>query len=209
MIAKIIVWAEDRATLIERMVQVLKDTVCFGITTNQSFLLALLQHEAFRRGAVVTQFIERSLPELLTGMRGHAGTLTTLITSAHLWRWYYRQQQRKYLHHIPAGYRNVRWQPQSDAYTLSAANGLGEGSSKWSLFYENIGKTSRDFILRCLLLPSTKDPAELEARRIQRIPRDALDINAELLHVDILQELPDLVVANLRCSISKLYIFSK
>ncbi len=65
MISKIIVWAGDRVTAIQKMVYVLRNTVCLGITTNQLFLLRILSHAAFQDPAYTTSFIETHLPSLL------------------------------------------------------------------------------------------------------------------------------------------------
>ncbi len=65
MIAKIIVYDRTRADAIRRMDAALRDTAVLGVTTNLSFLRALVNHPAFAAGEVDTGFIERHLPELL------------------------------------------------------------------------------------------------------------------------------------------------
>lgn len=65
MIAKIIVYGEDRATAIRRAVSALQNTVVLGVTTNIPFLIKLFEHEGFANGTVHTSFIEAHLAELL------------------------------------------------------------------------------------------------------------------------------------------------
>ncbi|KAK7397775.1 hypothetical protein QQX98_012855 [Neonectria punicea] len=65
MIAKIVVWAPTRSMAIQKMVRVLADTVCIGISTNQHFLQACLLHEGFRQVDYTTSFIPTNLESLL------------------------------------------------------------------------------------------------------------------------------------------------
>lgn len=65
MIAKIIVHDVDRPAAIRRMQYALMQTVVLGITTNRSFLMALLAHPAFALGEVDTHFVDAHLAELL------------------------------------------------------------------------------------------------------------------------------------------------
>ncbi|OYT69689.1 MAG: pyruvate carboxylase subunit A [Armatimonadetes bacterium CP1_7O] len=57
MIAKVIAHASDRETAIRRLVNALEQTVVLGVRTNQAFLIELLQHPAFREGALHTGFL--------------------------------------------------------------------------------------------------------------------------------------------------------
>lgn len=65
MIAKIVVWAPDREAAIRRMVAVLANTVCVGLTTNQLFLQSCLLHPAFQDPSYTTSFVGTHLDELL------------------------------------------------------------------------------------------------------------------------------------------------
>ncbi|RKP09455.1 carbamoyl-phosphate synthase L chain, ATP binding domain-containing protein [Thamnocephalis sphaerospora] len=212
MIAKITVWAENRSILLARMAQVLRDTLCFGITTNQAFLLAVLAHPDFQRADFTTQFVEMEQSRLLAIMRGTEQAAVQdacsldqatapAITAAHLWRWHQRQSQRKYLGHVPAGFRNVRWRPQRDVYSLAVTGGSTEGSTKWELVYDNISSAATGKALRCKLLRVEEEDAQKPSYRIVPEKRADLDILAELMHVQIQRELPDIKVASMRCSI--------
>ncbi len=61
MLAKIIAWGADREAALARMERALLETVILGVPTNRDFLLAILEHEAFRAGRLSTQFIEEHL----------------------------------------------------------------------------------------------------------------------------------------------------
>lgn len=58
MIAKVIVWDENRHRAIEKMIRTLKDSTVFGVHTNIPYLIEILDHEEFRSGKMTTRFIE-------------------------------------------------------------------------------------------------------------------------------------------------------
>jgi len=58
MLAKIIVSAPTRDAAIARMIEALRRTCVLGVTTNARYLRAILEHEAFTRGATHTKFLE-------------------------------------------------------------------------------------------------------------------------------------------------------
>ena len=57
MISKIIVWAIDRVSAIQKMNYVLSNTVCLGVTTNQLLLHRILAHPGFQHPDYTTSFI--------------------------------------------------------------------------------------------------------------------------------------------------------
>lgn len=63
MIAKIIVWDEDRPRAIRKMLRVLDETIIFGVRTNIPYLKAILSHPEFVSGTMTTQFIQTYFPE--------------------------------------------------------------------------------------------------------------------------------------------------
>ncbi len=63
MLAKLIVWAPDRAGAFERMRRALAELVCVGVGTNQGFHERLMRDPAYCRGEVDIQFLDRR-PEL-------------------------------------------------------------------------------------------------------------------------------------------------
>lgn len=58
MIAKVIVWDENRNRAIEKMIRTLKDSIVFGVHTNIPYLIEILDHQEFRSGKMTTKFIE-------------------------------------------------------------------------------------------------------------------------------------------------------
>jgi 3-methylcrotonyl-CoA carboxylase alpha subunit len=69
MIAKIIVWGENRSTALGRLLQALADTAVTGVTTNLSFLMRVAAHPAFAAADIDTGFIERHRAALIPGRR--------------------------------------------------------------------------------------------------------------------------------------------
>ncbi len=61
-LAKLIVWAEDRETARHRMVEALSDYVVVGIKTTIPFLRDVMQHPSFVSGETATDFIKKNLP---------------------------------------------------------------------------------------------------------------------------------------------------
>jgi 3-methylcrotonyl-CoA carboxylase alpha subunit len=65
MIAKLVVWGDDRAEAARRMQSALASTTLLGLTTNLAFLERVVRHPAFLAGETDTAFIERHRAELL------------------------------------------------------------------------------------------------------------------------------------------------
>jgi acetyl-CoA carboxylase biotin carboxylase subunit len=61
LVAKLIVWAEDRPAAIDRMRRALSETTVEGVKTTIPFHSRVLSHPAFRSGDVYTDFISRHL----------------------------------------------------------------------------------------------------------------------------------------------------
>ncbi|MBO0332019.1 acetyl-CoA carboxylase biotin carboxylase subunit [Sneathiella sp. CAU 1612] len=57
MIAKVIAYGESREIARHRLIEALKNTVLFGLTTNRGFLIDILNEETFARGEATTAFI--------------------------------------------------------------------------------------------------------------------------------------------------------
>jgi acetyl-CoA carboxylase biotin carboxylase subunit len=64
LLAKLIVWAPDRAQAVARMAQALEELVVVGVATNQVFHRRLMSDEAFQKGEIDIQFLQRR-PDLL------------------------------------------------------------------------------------------------------------------------------------------------
>jgi acetyl-CoA carboxylase biotin carboxylase subunit len=59
LLAKLIVWAPDRAQAIQRMSQGLDEMVVVGVATNQAFHRRLMDDPEFQRGDIDIQFLDR------------------------------------------------------------------------------------------------------------------------------------------------------
>lgn len=64
MIAKLIVWGEDRNNALRRMAKALRDYRINGVTTNLSFLYDLATNQAFKNAELDTGFIEKHQSDL-------------------------------------------------------------------------------------------------------------------------------------------------
>ena len=62
MLAKLIAWGASRDEATSRLVGALKSTQIFGPKTNKSFLIDILEKEAFKRGDTSTAFIAEQFP---------------------------------------------------------------------------------------------------------------------------------------------------
>jgi 3-methylcrotonyl-CoA carboxylase alpha subunit len=60
MIAKLIVYGEDRPAAIARLQTALEETVALGVKTNASLLLEIARHPAFREGRTNTHFLQEN-----------------------------------------------------------------------------------------------------------------------------------------------------
>src|SRR4051812_49841964 len=65
MIAKLIVWANDRPSAVRRLRTALESTQVVGLGANTEFLLAIASHPAFLAADLDTRFIERHQADLL------------------------------------------------------------------------------------------------------------------------------------------------
>jgi 3-methylcrotonyl-CoA carboxylase alpha subunit len=61
LLAKLVTWGRDRGEAVQRMRAALRQTVVLGVTTNLVRLQAIVDHPAFREGALHTGFIEEHL----------------------------------------------------------------------------------------------------------------------------------------------------
>ena len=66
MIAKIVVYDENRPRAIEKMITTLQDCIIFGVKTNIPYLIQLLSHPEFVEGSMNTKMIETYFPNGLT-----------------------------------------------------------------------------------------------------------------------------------------------
>lgn len=62
-VAKLVAYAQDRATAIQRMLNALQDTVVLGFTTNIEFLRAVLKQSEFIDGNLHIGFLAQYMPD--------------------------------------------------------------------------------------------------------------------------------------------------
>ncbi|MFM9877124.1 MAG: acetyl/propionyl/methylcrotonyl-CoA carboxylase subunit alpha [Rhodoglobus sp.] len=87
MLAKVIAWAPDRASALQRLRAGLRDTVVLGVATNVEFLGLLLAAPDVESGDLDTELIARLLPDLAFAEPGHDVFATAaLIRHADGWR---------------------------------------------------------------------------------------------------------------------------
>jgi acetyl-CoA carboxylase, biotin carboxylase subunit len=72
LVAKLIVWAEDRPVAIERMLRALAEYTVVGVHTTIPALARIVGHPDFRAGRLSTAFLERHLAELRPPETRHA-----------------------------------------------------------------------------------------------------------------------------------------
>jgi acetyl-CoA carboxylase biotin carboxylase subunit len=81
MLAKLIVWAPDRAQALTRMSHALEELIVTGVATNQAFHRRLMGDAAFRRGEIDIQFLERR-PDLMRPVSPPAGLHDLAVAAA-------------------------------------------------------------------------------------------------------------------------------
>jgi 3-methylcrotonyl-CoA carboxylase alpha subunit len=82
MLAKLIVSAPDREACVERALWALRRYAALGVVTNLPLLAAVLDASIFRAGEVTTDYLDRSLPELVD----EAGLPDRALFAAAGWR---------------------------------------------------------------------------------------------------------------------------
>jgi 3-methylcrotonyl-CoA carboxylase alpha subunit len=63
LLAKVITWGQDREEAVRKMVLALQETVILGVTTNISYLLAILQEPHFLAGQTPTNYLAEHMAE--------------------------------------------------------------------------------------------------------------------------------------------------
>jgi 3-methylcrotonyl-CoA carboxylase alpha subunit len=84
MIAKIIVWGEDRPAALERLRRALAGTAVLGVVTNLALLVRVADHPEFAAATIDTEFIERHRDVLLPDRRPAPGTALAAAAVARL-----------------------------------------------------------------------------------------------------------------------------
>ena len=82
MLAKLIVWAADRESAVDRMHRALLELAVDGVETSRDFHLRVMEDDEFRRGAIEIQWLERRLASLTGAAAPAAGMRVAAIAAA-------------------------------------------------------------------------------------------------------------------------------
>jgi len=124
MLAKFVSDGDDRDQAAARLARALRGLQMHGITTNRDSLVAVIEHEAFRSGAVHTGFFDDHPETLAAGpppdvVRAHAVAATMALRA-----------ERDHASLLPkvarAGWRNVGASPARQAFTVTGSAARGQ-----------------------------------------------------------------------------------
>ncbi len=104
MLAKLISFADDRATAIRKLSYALRQLSVQGVTTNREFLIRLVEHAGFAAGEAHTGFIAEHLGALVGGTNPQLDQVSAIAAALYLQRKW--QTADSLLAQIPPGYRN-------------------------------------------------------------------------------------------------------
>ncbi len=136
MIAKLIVWDENRTSAHRKMHYVLSNLKCLGLTHNQDFLRDLLIIPEINQGQYDTRFLERKPPESWMFKPSPVQAFRACVAIT-LMNWQARQDQRKLLKSLPNAWTNNK-QPQHElSYVL--------GTDTFTLRYTSHGTQAFTF----------------------------------------------------------------
>jgi 3-methylcrotonyl-CoA carboxylase alpha subunit len=83
LLAKLVTWGTDRSESIERMAAALARTAVLGVTTNHGRLRAIVDHPAFRAGALHTGFVDEHLSGTVAGVCPPAEAVAAAVAALH------------------------------------------------------------------------------------------------------------------------------
>ncbi|MCP4442196.1 MAG: ATP-grasp domain-containing protein [Aureispira sp.] len=130
MLAKIIAHGADREEAIRRMIYALKQLKCLGLTTNQGFLINLLQNEDVLAGNYNTKFLDDKFDFEQLAIQHKEGLELANIATL-VYRWHQREQQRKLVTNLKAGWRSNFYQMQQEQYLVA--------EEAWTTHYNYLG----------------------------------------------------------------------
>ncbi|CAO3591680.1 unnamed protein product [Absidia cylindrospora] len=118
MVAKVIVHAPTRAEAVRRMAMTLARTVILGVTTNQKFLISIMNNPRFQSGTFDTNFIALENDRLFQKTTSTA-LVQNSVVAATLFDWCIRKNQQIHLRNIAPNWRNVPWRQPSVRYLIN------------------------------------------------------------------------------------------
>ncbi len=148
MLAKLIAYADDRATAIRKLSYALRQLSVQGVTTNRDFLIRLIEHESFANGEAHTGFIAEHLDELIGETNEELDQASAIAAALYLQQnW---QTADSLLCQIPPSYRNNPYRAPS----IRLKVGEQETEVSWQLAGDKfevtaMGASSRAEVLAC------------------------------------------------------------
>ncbi len=106
MMAKLIVWANDRPEAFRRMRYALENLVCLGPLNNQNFLLNLVKQEQVKQGEYHTHFLDEH-PELSAEYHPNAEEQQALLMALSLRQVFVDRQSQQHFRSLPTSWRNI------------------------------------------------------------------------------------------------------
>jgi propionyl-CoA carboxylase alpha chain len=113
MLAKVIAWGPDRGTAVRTLANALRQARLHGPTTNRDLLVRVLRHPEFAAGRADTAFLE--LHDVFAPLADERAVTLSALAAA-LASSAARRAAAPVLRGVPAGWRNVRSQPDRATY---------------------------------------------------------------------------------------------
>ena len=117
MLAKLIVWAPDRAQAIERMRRALLELTIDGVDTSRDFHLRVMEDDEFRRGDIEIQWLERRLQDLTHRAPPPEGIVRAAIAAVLLTE---RERSAPHRRHEPAALAGTSTRVASETWLRTA-----------------------------------------------------------------------------------------
>jgi 3-methylcrotonyl-CoA carboxylase alpha subunit len=183
MVAKVIVHAPTRAEAVRRMIMALSRTVILGVTTNQKFLISIMNNPRFQSGTFDTNFITLENDRLF--QKTTTALVQSSVVAATLFDWCVRKNQQVHLRNMAPNWRNVPWRNPSVRYLINQEQEV-------SITYAYQGNEQRDYrhAFQCgVALASEEAPKSKEdPKKIAQGPE--LSLSAVLYDADFGKETP-------------------
>ena len=120
MLAKIISHDINREKAIQKLKYALSKTVLLGPVTNIELLKNILSSNSFVKGEYDTNFIFENNNAIQ--IKRDQSTIENIVIAATLHRWSKRNKKKRLLKHLPSGWRNNFYQPQTEKFNFNGKN---------------------------------------------------------------------------------------
>ena len=120
MLAKIISHDINREKAIQKLKYALSKTVLLGPVTNIELLKNILSSNSFVNGEYDTNFIFENNNAIQ--IKRDQSTIENIVIAATLHRWSKRNKKKRLLKHLPSGWRNNFYQPQTEKFNFNGKN---------------------------------------------------------------------------------------